>query len=455
MGTLPAGSSDPLTAFLVAAVVPRDTGHATGTLDRAQAMLSAHPELANADIFATAVLGDDTAVRQFLEADPASAKAKGGPYGWDPLTHLCFSRYLRLDPARAAGFVRAAEALLDAGADPNTGFIEADHQPRPEFESVIYGACGLAHHPELTRLLLERGADPNDEETPYHTPETDDNRALLVLLESGKLNADSLTTLLLRKEDWHDLDGIRLVLEHDADPNRIGRWGRPALHHALSRDNALPIVELLVDHGADPTLQADGMSAVAMAGWVGRGDVLALFERRGIPIALSGVDRLLAACASNDATAIRAISVAEPHLVETIRERGGELLARFAGVGNTDGVRQLLDLGIEVAALWREGFGYLDIARNSMALHVAAWRASHATVRLLIDRGAPVNVPDGRGRTPLVLAVRACVDSYWAWRRTPESVEALLAAGARVGDVAFPSGYAEVDELLVRYGAGA
>ena len=455
MGTLPAGSSDPLTAFLVAAVVPRDTGHATGTLDRAQAMLSAHPELANADIFATAVLGDDTAVRQFLEADPASAKAKGGPYGWDPLTHLCFSRYLRLDPARAAGFVRAAEALLDAGADPNTGFIEADHQPRPEFESVIYGACGLAHHPELTRLLLERGADPNDEETPYHTPETDDNRALLVLLESGKLNADSLTTLLLRKEDWHDLDGIRLVLEHDADPNRIGRWGRPALHHALSRDNALPIVELLVDHGADPTLQADGMSAVAMAGWVGRGDVLALFERRGIPIALSGVDRLLAACASNDATAIRAISAAEPHLVETIRERGGELLARFAGVGNTDGVRQLLDLGIEVAALWREGFGYLDIARNSMALHVAAWRASHATVRLLIDRGAPVNVPDGRGRTPLVLAVRACVDSYWAWRRTPESVEALLAAGARVGNVAFPSGYAEVDELLVRYGAGA
>jgi ankyrin repeat protein len=90
-----------------------------------------------------------------------------------------------------------------------------------------------------------------------------------------------------------------------------------------------------------------------------------------------------------------------------------------------------------------------------MALHVAAWRASHATVWLLIERGAPVNIPDGRGRTPLALAVRACVDSYWAWRRTPESVEALLAAGADIGDVAFPSGYAAVDELLVRYGAGA
>jgi ankyrin repeat protein len=451
----PLRPSDALAAFLAAAVVPRDAGHATGALDRAQAILAEHPKLATADIFVAAVLGDDMAVRRLLAADPASATAQGGAYGWDPLTYLCFSRYLRLDPGRAAGFVRAAAALLDAGADPNTGFSEEDHQPRPVFESAIYGACGLAHHPELTRLLLERGADPNDDETPYHTPETDDHRALLVLLESGKLNAGSLTTLLLRKEDWHDLDGVRLVLEHGANPNRIGQWGLPALHHALSRDNALPIVELLLDHGADPTLQADGTSAVAMAAWVGRGDVLALIERRGIPTALSGVDRLVAACARNDAATIGAISAAEPHLVETIRERGGELLARFAGVGNTDGVRHLLGLGIEVTALWREGFGYFDIARDSMALHVAAWRASHATVRLLIDCGAPVNLPDGRGRTPLALAIRACVDSYWAWRRTPESVEALLAAGARVGDVAFPSGYTEVDQLLVRYGRGA
>jgi len=72
-------------------------------------------------------------------------------------------------------------------------------------------------------------------------------------------------------------------------------------------------------------------------------------------------------------------------------------------------------------------------------------------VNLLIERGAPIDVPDGKGRTPLALAVRACVDSYWAARRSPESVEALLRAGASVNSVAFPSGYAEVDELLGRY----
>jgi ankyrin repeat protein len=73
-------------------------------------------------------------------------------------------------------------------------------------------------------------------------------------------------------------------------------------------------------------------------------------------------------------------------------------------------------------------------------------------VKLLIERGAPVDVPDGKGRTPLALAVRACVNSYWTDRRSPESVEALLGAGAEVSGVDYPSGYGEVDELLGRHG---
>jgi hypothetical protein len=38
---------------------------------------------------------------------------------------------------------------------------------------------------------------------------------------------------------------------------------------------------------------------------------------------------------------------------------GGRVLAAFAGVGNTDGVRHLLDLGVTVGALFAEGDGYL------------------------------------------------------------------------------------------------
>ena len=76
-------------------------------------------------------------------------------------------------------------------------------------------------------------------------------------------------------------------------------------------------------------------------------------------------------------------------------------------------------------------------------------------MRLLLQRGAAVNRRDGAGRTPLALAVKATVDSYWMERRTPESVEALLSAGASVADAGYPSGYAEVDELLRRHGAGS
>ena len=446
-------AADPVAAFIEAACVPLDSGHATGTLERAEAIRAAHPEVASANIHTAAILGDDAVVERFLQRDPRNATAKGGPREWDALTHLCFSRYLRLDGARSDGFVRVATALLDAGASPNTGWFEMNHLPKPEWESVLYGAAGIAHHPELTRLLLERGADPNDGETAYHTPEGYDNRALKILVESGRITADNLSVMLIRKHDWHDYEGVKWLLEHGAGSNHNSPWGFTAIHHALARDNDLAIVELLLDHGADPMVVANGMSAAARAARRGRGDVLESLVRRGAPFELRGVERLIAACARNDAAAVQSIAAREPELVRELLAEGGKLLAEFAGNGNTDGVRHLLDLGVDVAARFREGDGYWGVAADSTALHVAAWRAEHATVKLLIDRGAPVDVPDAKGRTPLALAVRACVDSYWTEKRSPESVDALLRAGASVSGVKYPSGYAAVDELLARAGA--
>ena len=454
-------TGDPLAAFIEAACVPLDSGHASGTLEQANAILAAQPEVAIGNIHAAAILGDEAGVRRFLAIDGLDATAKGGPRGWDALTHLCFSRYLRIDRARSDGFVRAATALLDAGASANTGWTEKNHQPEPEWESAIYGAAGVAHHPELTRLLLERGADPNDGETPYHAPETYDNAALKILVESGKLTTASLATLLLRKTDWHDYGGIKYLLEHGVDPNVTTRWGKTALHNAVLSDNDLAIVELLLDHGADPLAVATcpergsprrgHQTAVALAARRGRGDALNGFARRGFSIELEGLERLLAACARHDAAAVQAIAASGPQIVNELRADSGRFLAAFAGVDNVDGVRLLLDLGVAVDAPFVEGEGYFDVAPNSLALHVAAWRANHATVRLLIERGSPIDVPDGKGRTPLALAVRACVDSYWMGRRTPASVQALLDAGASVKGVAFPSGYAEVDELLGKF----
>src|SRR5262245_35990128 len=242
-----AETPEPLAAFLDASV-----WH--GLLDEANALLAAHPEIATRSIHAAAVLGDDVTVRRFIAADPGNATAKGGPRNWDALTHLCFSKYLRLDHARSDGFVRAARALLDAGASANTGFFEPSHRPQPAFESVLYAAAGVAHHAELTRLLLERGAAPTDGEVADHAPETNDNAALKVLVQTGKLNNESLATILLRKADWHDYDGIKWLLEQGVDPNLMAHWGKTTLHNALLSDNALEIIRVLLDHGADPSL---------------------------------------------------------------------------------------------------------------------------------------------------------------------------------------------------------
>ena len=209
-----------------------------------------------------------------------------------------------------------------------------------------------------------------------------------VLLESGKLNPTGLATLLLRKADWHDTEGIRLLLEHGADPNCMSIWHHTALQHAMRRDNRLVNIALMLDHGADPALKSrTGQSAVAIAARRGRGDVLRLLAERGIEWGLEAVDRLIAACALADDAAIHALSAEQPDLIPQLLAHGGKLLAEFAGNGNTEGVRRLLDLGVDPAALFREGDGYWDLARDSTALHSAAWRMWPETVNLLIESG--------------------------------------------------------------------
>jgi ankyrin repeat protein len=433
--------TDPRIAFIEAA-----TWH--GSLEQAEAILGEHPGIAGCDIHTAAILGDHEGVRRFLAQDRGGATATSAPYGGDALNYLCLSKYLRLDAARSDGFLRAATALLDAGADPNTGFWTSG--AHPERETALYGAAGVAHHAALTRLLLERGADPNDEEAVYHSPETYDNAAMRLLVETGRITPENLSLMLIRKHDWHDYDGVRWLLEHGADPNRERRRGWQPLHHALARDNGVAMIELLLDHGADPGVEKDGLSAVARAARHGRGDVLDLFARRGVPVALAGADRLIAACARGDDQSVRAIAADDPRLVGDVLAMGGELLARFAGTGNLAGVRALLDLGVPVTAPFA-GDGYWEVPPGSLAIHVAAWRARHAVVRLLLERGSPVDPADANGRTPLALAIRACVDSYWTGGRTPESVRALLEAGASADRVSYPSGYAEVDALLRRH----
>jgi ankyrin repeat protein len=258
--------------------------------------------------------------------------------------------------------------------------------------------------------------------------------------------------MLIRKHDWHDYQGQEYLLEHGANPNLTWRHGLTALHHALARDNALRTFELLLDHGADPSIVSRGLSGVARAAREGRSDVLELFDRRGLSTGLAGADALIAACARGDIAAVRALDDREPRLRDEVLAMGGELLAKFAGTCNPAGVEALLDLGVPVEAPFVAGDPYFGEPAGSLAIHVAAWRCCADAVRLLIARGSPVDVRDANGRTPLMLAVRACVDSYWTEYCSPELIRMLLDAGAKASDVSHPTGHAKVDEALRAHG---
>jgi ankyrin repeat protein len=444
--------SDPVSTFLEVACVDVHGWHSSGTLEHAQMLLARYPKVASANIYTAAVLADEPTVRIFLARDSSLATSPGGPRGWDALTHLCFSRYLRLDKSRASAFTATARALLEAGASANTGWWDTiDDPPRRVPERAIYGAAGIAQHPGLTRVLLEYGADPNDEETPYHVAEGDDQTVLRILLESGRFNARSLATLLVRKANWHDIEGLRSALELGADPNFLTIWKFTPLQVSVRCDNSPAMVAQLLAHGGDATLPngCDGQSAIQMAVRRGRSDILDLFEQRGIALGLSPPDTLIAACARGDGAAARSLANSDPNAVVQLLAMGGVVLSNFAGVGNLEGIRCLLDLGVAPGAVHGTADPYWDVTPETTALHQAAWRARHEVVRELIARDAPIHVLDSRGRTPLVMAVKACTDAYWKPKRKPDSVAELLAAGATTEGIDLPTGYDAIDALLL------
>src|SRR5262249_60099216 len=150
--------------------------------------------------------------------------ARGGPRGWPPLAYVCHSCFAPADLARD---------LLARGADPNGFFVNEYGRM-----SALYGAAGVVHDPELTRVLLEAGADPDDNESLYHSTEAESTSCLGLLLEHGA--TISGTNALPHALDDERIEHVRLLLEAGADPNE-GAY----VAHAVRRGRGPEFLRLL------------------------------------------------------------------------------------------------------------------------------------------------------------------------------------------------------------------
>jgi ankyrin repeat protein len=265
------------------------------------------------------------------------------------------------------------------------------------------------HDNDLAKLqaLLKGGADPNVGDsrggaTPLmYAAAVGSTRAMTVLLDNGaKPNATNATGATALMWAATDIEKVRLLLSRGADVNVASQRGRTALQTAARSDGSAAIVRLLLDAGADAKA-VDGAKA----------------------------NTLHSATLGNDTETIRLIADAGAD-VNAVDFAGFTPLIHAGANRNLDAIRMLLAKGADAKA--RSGDGsFQKVKAGSIALgHWTALTASVSMatpelVKMLLDAGVGINVPDVRGMTPLMLAVATD-------RQNIDVIRMLIARGADV-----------------------
>lgn len=424
--------------FVEAAVPGAEENHRRGFLQQAAQLLTASPMLAHANIVTACVTGEFLTLQALIKQNPETINQKMAPRQWEPLLYLVFSRFLRFEKERESQFLKCAEFLLQQGANPNAFFISED-----ERETVLYGAAGVANNAALLKMLLDAGADPDDGEVHYHVAEFDNTECFRILAEAG-IGENARATILLRKLDYEDPGGIRYLLDLGFEPDNRGIWGKTALHQALMRGRSREIIQMLLDAGSDVNAQTkDGQSALAIAVREGRQDIADLLLQYGAEDNLSINDRFIGACMRADRSAVQAIRVNYPLVINNLTNEDKSTVTVAASQGNDEAVELMLEAGIPANV--RDSNG-------ATALHWAAWCARPLATRILLKAGASVSVLDNEHNcTPLEWALRASMESDDDQSDYQQVVEQLLEAGAERSDK-YPGSNA-VQEVLRRFAA--
>jgi ankyrin repeat protein len=383
---------DAVTQFIEAATEVRP--------DRAARLLSLHPAIAQANFHTALLLGDVERANARLTENPGLATAAGGPRNWPPLLYVCHTALGFGPPARADGLVTIARRLLALGADPNTRFPWLHHGvQRP----VLWSAVCVAHLLPLAEALLEAGANPNDGVT-FTLAASGANVAALDLLRAHGADvnqpwATDGSATLYAIFTWSDAsDGARWLLEHGADPDPVYAPNGETPLHVVARRGSVDLAADLVRRGADPTRRRhDGRTPYAVAATSGNDAVAEWLAANGGATELSDVDRFVAACSRGDRASAQAMLAANPALRDAI---GGEHYAAFyraAERGETRVLDTMLACGFDP--------NHADDEIGKTGLHAAAMSGQADAIRVLLAYGASVAARDAEFHgTPLVWA---------------------------------------------------
>jgi ankyrin repeat protein len=168
-----------------------------------------------------------------------------------------------------------------------------------------------------------------------------------------------------------------------------------------------------------------------------------------------------------------------PQAAEFLAARGARLdLEGAAGVGRLDVVKSFFNVDgnlnadatkeqMQAGFIWACEYGRKDVVEflldkdvdlragedtGETALHLAAHRGQLEMIKLLVDRGAPLEVKNVYGGTVLGQATWSVMHGDPSIDFVPV-IEALLAAGARIEGADYPTGNNGVDEVLRRHRA--
>lgn len=362
---------------------------------QARQLLAEHPELTAENIWAAAAAVQPDTVARLLDAHPELTRSRGGPHRWRPLFYLAYSR---IDPeVRADAVLTVARLLLDAGADPNEGYLW-NGQPYPF--TLLTGAFGNGelgserqprhpHSQALARLLLEAGADPNDAQALYNRMFTPDNDHLELLFEYGLGRdtggpwrarvgelidppAEMLRTQLRWAIEHHQPDRVRLLVEHGVDfRSPYTRTDGPAWH------------------------PGDGRTPADLAHLTGNPALVEYLVAQGAAVPrLDQAGDLIAAVFRADRDTVERLRAQHPDAVEEARRTRPGLIVWAAAQGLTETVAMLAELGFDVNA---RGRGDVPVEQGwETALHQAAYRGDVELARLVLALGADPGIRDAR-----------------------------------------------------------